>query len=130
MMSSDWQQIRELFDRAAGLPAKERIRLLEQACEGRQEIRAEVEKLLQADSISGQGDFLNQPIWEWNVMAQLDQSERTLHLPFTEEDQKKYRLIRMLGQGGMGTVYLVYSQERQDEVAIKVMDGEFSQEDL
>jgi len=42
----------------------------------------------------------------------------------------KYRIVRMLGRGGMATVYLAYDQSLDREVALKVLDLPDASEEL
>lgn len=129
MSVSDWQQIRDLFEEALQLPPKDRSAFLNVACGSNQEIKVEVEKLLQADFQSGQIRFLDNPIWEWEDMEQSNSSKQPIELPFTDEDKKKYRVLKLIGRGGMGVVYSATSLDRGDEVAIKVMKIDLSEED-
>ncbi len=41
----------------------------------------------------------------------------------------RYEIIEPLGQGGMGTIFRVYDQKTQDEIAIKVLNPEISADD-
>lgn len=113
MTTSDWQRVRELFDAAMEREAVERADWLAQACGDDEALRAEVEKLLQAQE--QMGEFIEIP-----AVAQLaDQPTREL----AGQRVGAYQVIRELGRGGMGVVYLA---ERADgefrkQVAIKLL---------
>ena len=96
-MTTDRQQrVRELFDEARGLPAGERTTLLDRKCSGAPEIRAEIESLLASYDPS----FLE---------------------PRSLPRMQGYRVLRHLGSGGMGEVYLAERRRPRQRVAIKVM---------
>ena len=42
----------------------------------------------------------------------------------------RYEVFRMLGQGGIGIVYLVHDRQRKEEVALKVLRPEFAKHEL
>jgi hypothetical protein len=62
MTPARWQQIRRVFDGAAGLAPAERTEFLRETCAGDAELRAEVEALLAADERTG--SFLSAPAYE------------------------------------------------------------------
>jgi tetratricopeptide (TPR) repeat protein len=112
---SNWDQIQEIFFEAADLPVAERAAFLGQACKGDAELRSEVESLLRADAVSGA------------AIAAAIESEATSLLtndaPLAGTRMGPYRLLKEIGRGGMGSVYL---GERDDQhfrklVAIKVV---------
>lgn len=113
-----WHRISELFDRVADLEAGERERVLSAECAGDPQSRAEVERLLAADERTCPVDR--------DIAAQAS----TLLLegdPHEHEGERfgAYRIVKLVGQGGMGRVYLA---EREGEdfaqtVALKVVGG-------
>lgn len=108
------QLIRELFDIARDIPANEQRNWVEANSAGNPEVAASVMRLLQAASASGQG-FMAEPAWKREQPAL---QEGMMIGP--------YRVLRELGSGGMGVVYLAM---RSDEVyrrlvAVKVIRPE------
>ena len=108
------QLIRELFDIARDIPTSEQRAWVEANSAGNPEVAASVMRLLQAASASGQG-FMAEPAWKREQPAL---QEGMMIGP--------YRVLRELGSGGMGVVYLAM---RSDEVyrrlvAVKVIRPE------
>ncbi|MGE0884915.1 MAG: protein kinase [Blastocatellales bacterium] len=123
MTPERWRKIEEVFQTVVEQPQDQRQLMLTQYCEGDTELRREVEALLAENETD---DFLRAPI-----------SDVAKSLPASPEDgfigQKigSYHVVKLLGQGGMGAVYLA---ERADEeyyrqVALKIvrqgMDSRF-----
>ena len=111
---SDWQQVQSLFLLSADLPVEERDQVLEKLCGGDIELRGEVESLLIADSDS-----------EATIDAAIqDVASTVLDTPMLlSERLGVYRIVREIGRGGMGSVYLALrdDDEYTREVALKVV---------
>ena len=113
MADLDWQKVRELFDAAMERDRAERAEWLAQACRGDEALRAAVEQLLRSHEEAG--GFIEIP-----ALAKLA-DQPTLEL--TGQRVGAYQVVRELGRGGMGVVYLA---ERADgefrkQVAIKLL---------
>jgi len=103
-----------LFDRLIRLPATARGAALDQGCGSDDELRAYVERLLRHDD-SGMGGFLDTPLGAQDKRPGRDGSAV---LPTSIGG---YRVLRQLGEGGMGVVYEGEQPHTQRHVALKTI---------
>ncbi len=110
-----WQRLEALFYEALDIDPAARSEFLDRACTGDADLRREVEKLLRASEETV--GFLHQPVRE-AARDIVSESGDASGLRIGA-----YRLIRTLGEGGMGRVYLAAraDDQYQQNVAIKVM---------
>jgi serine/threonine-protein kinase len=110
--SRRWARIEEIFHRALELEEGRRSSFVAQACAGDPDLEARVQALLAAEGNAG--GFLETPI------------ARVTDAAYQTDDARRvgsYRLVRPLGRGGMGDVFLGV-QEGPDfrrYAAIKIM---------
>ncbi len=119
--SGRWARIEAVFHEASELPEDERGAFLDRACAGDRELRRSVERFLAADAAS---------------TAILDNSLEDLATPLltgtadpaTEDLEEgtrvgRYRVLGVLGSGGMGTVYRAERAdgEYDQQVALKMV---------
>ena len=117
MNDSRWQRIEDIFHEASELPRDEREAFLDRSCAGDADLRGEVASLL--ESIDAAGAFMTDPV----ATQGMELLAESCHDPFVGRVIGPYRLLRQIGEGGMGAVYLAEraDDQFQKRVAIKLM---------
>ncbi len=111
------ERVKELLDGAWGLGAEERGEFLRRECGGDESLRREVEGLLAAED--------NSPHLAESFAFRVGAGDETLGKILGG----RYRVIRPLGKGGMGQVYLAEDIEIPSlKFAVKVFDEGFAKE--
>ncbi|REJ75339.1 MAG: hypothetical protein DWQ47_07595 [Acidobacteria bacterium] len=125
-----WLKLESIFSKAVGLPAEERERWLEEACSGDELLRKEISGMLNADALSA--GVMDVPAFAMSGALSLDASlEDSLSPDLIGSRVGPYELVRELGRGGMGAVYLAKRADREFEqfAAVKLvkrgMDTDF-----
>jgi serine/threonine-protein kinase len=113
MNSARWERMQSLFHDAADLPASEREPFLRTRAGDDLELLAEVLALLEED---GRGTSLLDRDVAHLAHQLLDEGGSP---PFTEFGP--YRILRVLGEGGMGVVYLAERGDLGSLAAIKIL---------
>src|ERR1700727_39099 len=118
MDEARWQAVQEIFSNAVDLPEEEQRSAVLAMCGDDATLLTDVMELLQEDK-------RGQPLLD----AGLNQAAREVldfgRLPSLIQQQiGPYRLLRLLGEGGMGVVYLAERTDIGGQVAIKLLrDG-------
>ena len=115
MDSARWQRIQELFHGAAGLPEHERQSYLNSQCGSDDQLIAEVKALLAEDSREGSLLDHDVALVAHRILADGDAPS----LPSAKFGP--YHIVGVLGEGGMGVVYLAEREDLGSRVAIKVL---------
>jgi serine/threonine protein kinase len=117
MADGNWQRVRKIFDEALRQKPEERRNFVRRACDDDQPLLAEVESLL--ESLDDADSFLEKP-----AIARLAGEIVTEHHQIVRgQFLNHYQIIRNLGAGGMGEVYLAQDTKLNRKVALKILHG-------
>jgi serine/threonine-protein kinase len=108
-----YERIQELFHAAADLAGPERREFLASACGADRELLAEVQGLLEEDA---RASFL-----EGGLANAAHRVTTGVPAALLERQFGPYRLERLLGEGGMGVVYLGRRDDLNSTAAIKIL---------
>ena len=121
MTPERWEQIRDVLEMALELAPEERSAYLDGACSSDPALRKEVEVLL-ADSANVPAGFLQSSAMAEFISTEIDDIGSVAALEEGQEFAQRFRLIRKLGEGGMGQVWLAEQiQPVRRQVALKLI---------
>ncbi|MBL8192088.1 MAG: serine/threonine protein kinase [Acidobacteria bacterium] len=109
------ERLIELFEQAIQLPPAERKAFLDEACRDDAEMRAELESLL--DHANNDDGALPTSAIKLAARQLADASRRD----WAGEQVGHYQILRLLGEGGMGEVWLAEDSKLNRQVAIKFL---------
>jgi TolB-like protein/Tfp pilus assembly protein PilF len=119
-----WQRLQALFYQSMELPAEARPGFLEKHCDGDEQLREELEDLLEASEKPL--DFLKQPVVEAADQMVRENTGQTF-VPGTRLE--RYEIVSLLGTGGMGEVYLAEDTKLRRKVAIKMLKPDLTRDE-
>jgi hypothetical protein len=127
MTPEKWQHVYQLFNSALERDTEERDVFLDAACRDNPSLRVAVENLIAADERAG--GFLREPL---PVGLAASSGGEATEVSMVGRRFGAYRIVRELGRGGMGAVYLAERADEQFEkqVAIKIVRRGMDNEEL
>lgn len=116
MDTERWRQIEDVFHSALDCEPAHRASFLDSVCASDASLRQEVESLLASYE---NGGFTETPAFAEGIKLLEEKDDRSL----VGRNIGPYKVIRKIGQGGMGAVYLASRADEafQKEVAIKLI---------
>ncbi|MDT4894958.1 MAG: eukaryotic-like serine/threonine-protein kinase [Acidobacteriota bacterium] len=117
MMNKDWQHLQSLFHEALSLKVEDRAAYLAHKCVEDVALREKVEALIEASE--KQEDFLEQPALSLGMRVLSSDSTEEL----TGQVLGSFKILSLLGNGGMGDVYLAQDAQLGRKVALKFLSA-------
>ncbi len=130
MSPADHNRVGELFLAARERPSEKRAAFLDLACGDDTELRAAVDSLLAADDNASMLDEVNGLDLKARLQGLVDETCHTADLEKIPDFIGHYRIIRKIGQGGMGAVYEAEQEYPHRRVALKILRPTISSPNL
>jgi serine/threonine protein kinase/predicted negative regulator of RcsB-dependent stress response/predicted transcriptional regulator len=126
VVAEEWERVKELFESALDHPPQERAELLSRLGQDDPALARQVSNLIVSHEQAG--DFLQQPlIFAASFLEDLEEPQR-----FAPDDVlcNRFKIVRLIGKGGMGEVYEAFDQELEERVALKTLRFEVSSNEI
>src|SRR3979411_789630 len=115
MDSARWHRLQSIFHGAADVPQPEQRAFVEAACGDDQELIVEVLAMREQDA-SGHA------LLDRNIVDLAQETlAKSVPASLILKEVGPYRILRLLGEGGMGVVYLAERDDLGTQVAVKVL---------
>jgi serine/threonine protein kinase len=122
LTSEKWERAKEIFEAALEQLPEHRAAFVVEACQGDNQLKAEVENLLVGDA-RADATFLNAPTMPvlfsgWPITQPIFRVHQVI--------ARRFEILRFIGRGGMGEVYEAKDLDLGERVALKAIRPEFS----
>ncbi|HSE23940.1 MAG TPA: serine/threonine-protein kinase, partial [Pyrinomonadaceae bacterium] len=121
MSDEYWDRLQELFYAVTALEPAERVAYLDQTCRGDESMRRRIESLL--ESHDQRNLFIDSPAYQ----AAAEMLVQDLSLK-AGQLISHYRILSLLGQGGMGQIYLAEDTKLKRKVSLKFLSPKFAED--
>ncbi|HRH41911.1 MAG TPA: protein kinase [Pyrinomonadaceae bacterium] len=113
MSPEQWEQVKNIFEQAMAIAPKDRQKFVNENCSDNESVKLEVEELL--NSYQNSESFLEVPA----ISKKKNEFK-------SGQSFGQYEIIKSIGAGGMGDVFLAKDTKLKRNVALKFLPAEFT----
>jgi serine/threonine protein kinase len=121
MPDQQWENLKDMFHAALALAPGERPAYLDRASNGDISLRRAVESLLKSHEETG--NFVDAPAYQAAAEMLVDGVDLK-----AGKNIAHYRIVRLIGEGGMGKVYLAEDAKLHRRISLKFLSMNFTQD--
>ena len=122
MQTATWKKIEQIFNEAVVLPRESQMAFVDERSGDEPKVRENVLRLLANDK--QENFFLDEPLFTLGSRLMIENEDEDL----TQKEMfAGYRLLQVIGRGGMGVVYLAFDARLNRRIALKLLPASIDQ---